>query len=86
MQLTVELPNDLARREDPAREALEALAVEAYRTGALSRADAARLAGTGRIGFGDVLVRHGMPAVDYGVEEFEEDVKTLNELRKSGLL
>lgn len=82
MTLTVELPNDLVNREDPAREALEAIAVEAYRTGVLTRAEAARLAGTGRIAFGDVLVKHGLPAVNYGVEEFEEDVKTLNELRK----
>jgi hypothetical protein len=33
MQITVELPDDLAQHADPAREALEAIAIEGYRTG-----------------------------------------------------
>ncbi len=36
MQITVQLPDDLAQRPDPAREALEAFAIEGYRSGALS--------------------------------------------------
>jgi predicted HTH domain antitoxin len=36
MQITVQLPDDLSLRPDPAREALEAFAIEGYRSGALS--------------------------------------------------
>jgi predicted HTH domain antitoxin len=36
MQITVQLPDDLASHSDPAREALEAMAIEGYRSGALS--------------------------------------------------
>ncbi len=36
MQITVQLPDDLAQHSDPAREALEAFAIEGYRSGALS--------------------------------------------------
>ncbi|MDQ2898897.1 MAG: hypothetical protein M3Y07_03745 [Acidobacteriota bacterium] len=32
MQITVELPDDIARHPDPGREALEALAIEGYRS------------------------------------------------------
>ncbi|HWG19589.1 MAG TPA: UPF0175 family protein [Terracidiphilus sp.] len=36
MQITVQLPDGLAKHPNPAREALEAFAIEGYRTGALS--------------------------------------------------
>jgi len=36
MKITVDLPDDVAQRPDPGREALEALAIEAYRSGALA--------------------------------------------------
>lgn len=36
MQITVQLPDDLAQHSDPAREALEAFAIAGYRAGALS--------------------------------------------------
>ena len=36
MEITVRLPDDLTQHADPAREALEALAMEGYRSGALS--------------------------------------------------
>lgn len=45
MQITVELPNDSAQHGDPAREALEALAVESYRSGALTAYQTRRLLG-----------------------------------------
>jgi len=45
MQITVELPNDIAQHGDPAREALEALAVEGYRSGALTAYQTRRLLG-----------------------------------------
>ncbi|HEV1288270.1 MAG TPA: UPF0175 family protein, partial [Bryobacteraceae bacterium] len=36
MQIIVTIPDDLAQHPDPAREALEAFAIEGYRSGALS--------------------------------------------------
>ena len=48
MQITVELPDDIAGRPDPGREALEALVVEGYRAGKLTHQQAARLLGLNR--------------------------------------
>lgn len=36
MEITVDLPGDIAQGPDPAREALEALVIEGYRSGALT--------------------------------------------------
>lgn len=36
MQITLELPDDFAQHPDPAREALETLAIEGFRSGAFS--------------------------------------------------
>jgi hypothetical protein len=36
MEITLKLPDDLAQHADPAREALEALVIEGYRSGALA--------------------------------------------------
>lgn len=36
MQITVQLPDDLAQHPDPAREALEAFAIEGYKSGVFS--------------------------------------------------
>ncbi len=43
MKITVELPDDLAQHADPGREALEMLAIEGYRSGALSHYQASVL-------------------------------------------
>ena len=43
MKITVELPDDVARRPNPGREALEALAIEGYRCGALTHDEASQL-------------------------------------------
>jgi len=36
MQITVQLPDDLSQHPNPGRAALETLAIEGYRSGALS--------------------------------------------------
>ena len=86
MTLTVELPNDLAEHEDPAREALEALAVEAYRTEALSHHEAATLLGVGRFAFEGILKQRGITEGAYGVEDLQQDIQTGDRLRASGQL
>ena len=50
MQVTLEIPDDMAQRlmsreQDPARAALEAVAIEGYRSGALSALQMRRLLG-----------------------------------------
>ena len=45
VQITVELPNDLTQRPNPAREVLEAIAIAGYRSGNLAAYQAGRLLG-----------------------------------------
>ena len=46
MTITVELPNDIGHHPDSGREALEALAIQGYRTEALTLRQAAAMLGT----------------------------------------
>jgi predicted HTH domain antitoxin len=55
MQITVELPDDIAELADPGREALERLAIEGYRSGSLTHHQAAQLLGFSRFEFDDFL-------------------------------
>jgi predicted HTH domain antitoxin len=45
LQITVELPRDLAQHADPAREAVEAVAIAGYRSGSLTAFQSRRLLG-----------------------------------------
>jgi hypothetical protein len=45
MEITVQLPNDLAQHPDPAREVVEALAIAGYRSGKLTAFQSSRLLG-----------------------------------------
>jgi Uncharacterised protein family (UPF0175) len=74
MQITVQLPDDLAQRPDPAREALEAFAIEGYRSGALSALQTRLLLGfeTGEQ-FDGFLKRHEVWDHAYSVEDLESD-------------
>ena len=81
MTLTVELPDDLAQHEDPAREALEQVAIEAYRTESMTKGQAAALLGMGRMEFDGVLKTHNVEYGAYGVEDLQQDIRTIEELR-----
>jgi predicted HTH domain antitoxin len=74
MQITVELPDDLTQHPDPAREALEALAIEGYRSGALTALQTRTLLGfetTYQLdGF---LKQHEVWEHAYSVEDLEKD-------------
>jgi predicted HTH domain antitoxin len=74
MQITVQLPDDLAQHPNPAREALEAFAIEGYRSGALSAYQTRMLLGfeTGSEldGF---LKEHGVWDHAYNVQDLEKD-------------
>jgi predicted HTH domain antitoxin len=74
MQITVQLPDDLAQRPNPAREALEAFAIEGYRSGALSAYQTRLLLGfETRSEFDVFLKEHGVWDHAYSVDDLEKD-------------
>lgn len=86
MVITVQLPDDLAQHSDPGREALEAVAIEGYRSGALGAPQAAQLLSMGRIEFQDFLSAHGVSEHRYGVDELRQDFETMRRLEAKGLI
>jgi predicted HTH domain antitoxin len=86
MQITVDLPDDIAGHPDPGREALEALAIEGYRAGTLSHYQASQLLGLTRFEFDGFLKDRHIYDHAYGVEDFEHDLDTLRRLDARGIL
>jgi predicted HTH domain antitoxin len=84
MKITVELPDDVARRPDPGREALEALAIEGYRSGALTHYEASQLLRLSRFEFDGFLKARNIYEHAYDVEDFEQDLETLRQLEVTG--
>ena len=85
MQITLELPEDIAkglesRWKDLPRAALESLALEAYRSRALTAAQLSRLLGfETRMQVDAFLKEHEV--YDLTVADFEQDRETLGQLR-----
>jgi len=86
MQITVELPDDIARHPDPGREALERLAVEGYRSGALTHNQAGQLLGLSRFEFDDFLAERGIDDHAYSSADLQQDLADLEKLRAQGRL
>jgi predicted HTH domain antitoxin len=86
MQITVDLPDDIAGHADPGREALEALAIEGYRCGKLTHYQASQLLGMTRFEFDRFLKDRHIYDHAYGVEDLEQDLETLRRLEARGLL
>ena len=86
MQIKVELPDDIARHADPGREALEALAIEAYRSGALTHYQASQLLGLSRFEFDGFLKDRNVYDHAYDAKDLEQDLETLRQLEAGGLL
>jgi predicted HTH domain antitoxin len=84
MQITVQLPDDLARHANPGREALEALAIEGYRAGTLSHCEAGQLLGLSRIEFDGFLKERRIDDHAYDIEDLEQDRQTLRQLQAEG--
>lgn len=84
MKITVELPEDLAQRPDPGRQALEALAVEGYRSGALTHYQARQLLHLSRFEFEAFLKARHIYDHAYDVEDLEQDLATLETLESTG--
>ena len=81
MKITVSLPDDIAQRPDPRREALEAIAVAGYKSGDLTAYEARRVLGMeSRFEFEAFLKDRNIMEHAYSVEDLEEDIKTMREL------
>ena len=80
MRITVELPDDVAQHPDSGREALEALAVEGYRTGALSHYQTSQLLGLSRFEFDRFLKSRGVFDHAYDVADLDRDLEDLSKL------
>ena len=89
MQITIELPEDIAvglesKWKDLPRAALESLALEAYRSRALTAAQLRRLLGfETRMQVDAFLKEHEV--YDFTVEDFKQDCETLRQVRARGL-
>jgi hypothetical protein len=85
MDLTVQIPDEVASRmsasgDDLSRRALEALALEEFKSGRISGADLRRLLGFGtRYRLDEFLRSHGVYE-DYTMEDFEKDRDALKQL------
>lgn len=84
MQFTVELPDDLAARivpegQDPARAALEDMAVEALRDHRLTEHEVATLLGLDRSELDGFLKKREV-WLDYTMEDLQRDIETHRKL------
>ena len=86
MQIIVELPDEIAQHADPGREALERLAIEGYRSGALTHHQAGQLLGFSRFEFDDFLNERKICDHAYSIGDLQHDLADLDKLRAQGLL
>ena len=85
MQITVELPDDIAQHADPGRVALQTLAIEGYRSEKLTHYQASQLLGLTRFEFDGFLKDRNIYDHAYGIEDLEQDLETLRQLEAKGL-
>ena len=78
-------PDDIAQHADPARVALEALAIEGYRSEKLTHYQASQLLGLSRFEFDGFLKDRNIYDHAYGIEDLEQDLETLRQLEAKGL-
>lgn len=90
MQVTLEIPDDMALRlapngQDPTRASLEAVAIEGYRSGALTAAQTRRLLGfETRYELDGFLKAHNVLERAYSLEDLEHDRITMHHLETQG--
>ena len=86
MQVTVEIPEDIAKLLNSKwanlpRGVLESLALEAYRSGTLTTPQLRRLLGFDTPMEVDAFLKQAGIYLDYGLEDYEEDLKTIRKVR-----
>jgi predicted HTH domain antitoxin len=85
MQLTIEMPENIANRlgdspEAAARKLLEKYAIEGYRALELSLADVREILGFSSRWESEAFLRSNGAPLHYDVADFEQDVATLRKL------
>jgi predicted HTH domain antitoxin len=83
MEITVQLPDDIAQHAFPGREALEALVVEGFRSEKLTHYQASQLLGMTRFEFDGFLKARSVYDHAYSVEDLEQDLATLQALEST---
>jgi predicted HTH domain antitoxin len=86
MQITVQLPDDLAEHPNPGREALEALVVEGHRSGAISHYQASQMLGLWRFDFDGFLKERQIFDHAYDEHDLMDDLETLRKLQAKDLI
>lgn len=84
--VNVELPADLVSaakldQGDVSQEAAKLIALELFRESTVSLGRAAELCATPLAAFMDFAAAHGVPPLNYDLEQLEEDRRTLANLR-----
>ncbi len=84
--VNVELPAELVSAAgldlgNVSQEAAKMIALELFRESAVSLGRAAELCATPVAAFMDFAAAHGVPPLNYGLEQLEEDRRTLSNLR-----
>jgi predicted HTH domain antitoxin len=88
MEITIHIPDDLARSlgqagGDLTRRTLEALAIDGYRSGKLTEEQVRRILGYGtRMQVHRFLKEHDV-YLNYGLEDLEQDMQTLGHLHET---
>jgi predicted HTH domain antitoxin len=85
MRIELELPNDIAealQSPDLSRAALEAIAIEGYRSEKLGRGQVQRVLGFSTPMQVDAFLKEHNVYLNYTVEDLEEDLATLERLEK----
>ena len=86
MQVTVEIPEDIARQlhtrwDNLPRGVLESLALEAYRTGALTKMQLRQLLGFQTPMQLDGFLKQAGIYLDYDLNDLQEDLDTIRRVR-----
>jgi predicted HTH domain antitoxin len=86
MQVTVEIPEDIARLLNSKwanlpRGVLESLALEAYRSGTLTTAQLRRLLDFQTPMEVDAFLKQAGVYLDYGLEDYKQDLETIRKVR-----
>jgi len=90
MQITLELPDEIARTleakwNDLPRATLESVALEGYRSGALTEEEVRRILGyENRMQVHGFLKEHGV-YLNYNLEDLEQDMNALRELHQRNI-
>jgi predicted HTH domain antitoxin len=80
MEITVDLPDDIAGHANPGRDALQALAIEGYRSGKLTHYQASQLLGMSRFQFDGFLKNRDIYDHAYDADDFEQDLVVVQQL------